>query len=96
MQFEDQIVFIKIGNGGLPEHLHQVLFNQWKILIESVKPSVARHDNGGLYFGIWKRYMLTPQWTADSHRKNDDDEQKKNVDNFLLSCTPVFNISVVF
>ena len=86
-QFEDKIVFVKIGNGGLPEHLHQLLFNECKILKELVKPTVTRCYNGVLYFGIWKRYMSSANWTGDSHR---DDKQKKDVDNFLLSCAPAF------
>ena len=56
-QFEDKIVFVKIGNDGLPEHLHQLLFNECKILKELVKLTVTRHYYGVLYFGIWKRYM---------------------------------------
>ena len=67
-QFEDKIVFVKIGNSGLPEHLYQLLFNECKILKELVKLTVTRCYNRVLYFGIWKRYISSANWTGDLYR----------------------------
>jgi hypothetical protein len=84
---EERVIFVKIGNGGLPSQMHQELFNNCKILGKTLKPRSKRRNAQGLYFGAWRRLRKKPAWTADSHRH---DRKKGNVDEFLGNCSHVF------
>jgi hypothetical protein len=79
-QYEECTIFVKIGNGGLPQRLHQELFENCKTLGKTLRPRCKRRNGRGLYFGVWRRSMKKARWTADSHR---NDRRKNIIDVFM-------------
>src|SRR4051794_7115618 len=86
-RYEERIVFLKVGNGGLLEQLCNTLFNNCKILGDTLRPSSKLRGAKGLYLGAWKRYLQAAKWTVDSHQQ---DDKKAIVDAFLGGCAHVF------